>query len=90
MKALSKLREEEDIKVLPLMWQRFIAGCASISEDYRREFRSWAAIFAENGMGSYWGARQVMFEVWKRMKQGHPDDNWYSVYKDWCINLMLF
>ncbi|CCH62059.1 hypothetical protein TBLA_0G01130 [Henningerozyma blattae CBS 6284] len=90
LNKLNKLIELKNIKVLPLMWQGIIAGCACQSEDIQDQFREWAGQMAKNGMGSYWGARQVMYEVWRRRREALDGDDWYSVYKDWNINLMLF
>ena len=32
---------------------------------------------------------QVMFEVWRRREKGEPGDDWFSVCKDWELNLLL-
>ncbi|CCC69012.1 hypothetical protein NCAS_0C00220 [Naumovozyma castellii] len=89
LNKLTDLIDHKSVKIVPLMWQGFIAGCSSNMQDLQQEFRKWAAKLAESGMGSYWGARQVMFEVWRRRMNDEPNDNWYSVYKDWQMNLML-
>lgn len=86
---MNHLIENENVKIVPLIWQGFIAGCACTSSDEQAEFKKWAAKLAESGMGSYWGARQVMFEVWHRRKNNIPGDDWFSVYQDWEMNLML-
>ncbi|SMN22010.1 similar to Saccharomyces cerevisiae YML099C ARG81 Zinc-finger transcription factor of the Zn(2)-Cys(6) binuclear cluster domain type [Maudiozyma saulgeensis] len=89
LRKMNILIESKKVKIVPLIWQGFIAGCASMTEDEQNEFRKWAAKLAESGMGSYWGARQVMFEVWRRRKAGVHGDDWFSVYQDWEMNLML-
>ncbi|CAI4524656.1 CPA_1a_G0028120.mRNA.1.CDS.1 [Saccharomyces cerevisiae] len=89
LKLLDSLSENHEVKVLPLIWQGFIAGCSSTSPRTQQGFRTWAARFAGYGMGSYWGPRQVMYEVWRRRESKQQGDNWYSVYKDWGMNLML-
>lgn len=89
LEALSDLIQFKSVKIVPLIWQGFIAGCASIDASTQDGFRRWAAALAASGMGSYWGARQVMFEVWRRRINEETGDNWYSVYKDWEMNLML-
>ena len=86
---MTKVIDEKKIQLVPLMWQGFIAGCSATEEKTQKEFKEWAAKLASNGMGSYWGARQVMYEVWKRRKNDEPGDSWYAVYKDWEMNLML-
>lgn len=89
LKLMTKVIDEKQIQLVPLMWQGFIAGCSATEEETQNEFKEWAAKLASNGMGSYWGARQVMYEVWKRRKNDEPGDSWYAVYKDWEMNLML-
>lgn len=89
LRKMNILIESKKVKMVPLIWQGFIAGCASMTEDEQNEYRKWAAKLAESGMGSYWGARQVMFEVWRRRKVGAHGDDWFTVYQDWEMNLML-
>lgn len=89
LKTLGELVTSRGIRIVPLMWQGFIAGCGSTDLGTQQEFKSWAAALAQNGIGSYWGARQVMFEVWRRRKNKEGGDDWYTVYKDWEVNLML-
>lgn len=89
LKALGDLIKLKNVKIVPLIWQGFIAGCASTEIHVQEEFRTWAATLAASGMGSYWGARQVMFEVWRRRTNEEQGDSWYAVYRDWEMNLML-
>lgn len=89
LNAMEELVDQKKVKIVPLIWQGFMAGCACTDENRQQEFRRWAAKLAESGVGSYWGARQVMLEVWRRRKEDEPGDNWYSIYKDWEMNLML-
>lgn len=89
LKLMSDLILFKKVKIVPLIWQGFIAGCSSTKLETQEEFRKWAATLASSGMGSYWGARQIMFEVWRRRRNGELGDNWYSVYRDWEMNLML-
>lgn len=89
LKALGDLIKLKNVKIVPLIWQGFIAGCGSTEVHIQEEFRKWAATLAASGMGSYWGARQVMFEVWRRRTNEEPGDSWYAVYRDWEMNLML-
>ncbi|CDH11216.1 related to Arginine metabolism regulation protein II [Zygosaccharomyces bailii ISA1307] len=89
LKALDNLIASKKVKIVPLIWQGFIAGCASTEVHVQEEFRKWASSLAASGMGSYWGARQVMFEVWRRKQNGEKGDSWYAVYRDWEMNLML-
>ncbi|CCD25331.1 fungal specific transcription factor domain-containing protein NDAI_0F00120 [Naumovozyma dairenensis CBS 421] len=90
LKLVTRLSETDDVKVLPLIWQGFVAGCASTSLEVQQEFKDWVSKFTQHGMGSYWKARQLMYEVWRRRDQNCEGDDWYSVCKDWGMNLMLF
>lgn len=89
LEALDVLVETKDVKIVPLFWQGFIAGCGSVDGKTQAGFRTWAAKLSTNGIGSYWGARQVMLEVWRRRENKMAEDNWYAVYRDWEMNLML-
>lgn len=89
LEALDGLIETKNVKIVPLIWQGFMAGCSSVDGKVQAGFRKWSARLSTNGMGSYWGARQVMLEVWRRRTNDTSGDNWYSVYKDWEMNLML-
>ncbi|EDO15279.1 hypothetical protein Kpol_455p10 [Vanderwaltozyma polyspora DSM 70294] len=89
LKEINTLIEQNNVKIVPLIWQGFMAGCACTNTTLQGEFRTWASKLANTGMGSYWGARQAMLEVWRRRKHGEEGDSWYSVYKDWDMNLML-
>ena len=55
----------------------------------QNRFKDWAASLSKTGMGSYWGARQIMFEVWRRRELKQDNDNWFSVHRDWEMNIML-
>ncbi|CDR41322.1 CYFA0S07e00694g1_1 [Cyberlindnera fabianii] len=89
LEKLQYLYEVRKIPILPLFWQGFIAGCSSIDTNVHMRFREWAQKLASGGVGSYWGARQIMFEVWRRRKTGDANDDWLTVHKDWEMNIML-
>lgn len=86
---LQKLINEEKVKILPLFWQGFIAGCSATKPELQLKFKDWSLQLSKTGMGSYWGARQIMFEVWRRRENGESRDDWLSVHGDWEMNLML-
>ncbi|SCU83165.1 LANO_0B08504g1_1 [Lachancea nothofagi CBS 11611] len=89
LNKLTDLIHNKGVKIVPLIWQGFMAGCAAVNTNLQMQFKEWAAKLADSGMGSYWGARQIMFEVWRRRLNGERCDNWFDVYKDWEMNLML-
>lgn len=79
----------EGIKLIPLIWQGFIAGCLCSDADVQSEFKSWFDNVSLTGAGSYRGAIQIMFEVWRRRDSNEVGDDWLSVSKDWEMNIML-
>lgn len=89
LNKLTNLIDNHGVKIVPLIWQGFMAGCACTDAMLQLGFKEWAAKLVKTGMGSYWGARQIMFEVWRRRLNNEENDNWFSVYKDWEMNLML-
>lgn len=89
LEKLQELNENNNVMINPLFWQGFITGCSSTDTVLHARFREWAAKLAQGGLGSYWGARQIMFEVWRRRKNNDQNDNWLSVHKDWEMNVML-
>lgn len=89
VQKMMHLVHNNKVNMVPLFWQGFIAGCACTSRDLQTEFKQWSANLAQSGMGSYWGARQVMFEVWRRHLHEEEGADWFSVYHDWEMNLML-
>ncbi|CCH41954.1 Arginine metabolism regulation protein II [Wickerhamomyces ciferrii] len=89
LESLQKLMDQGKIKMIPLFWQGFIGGCSAISPELQNRFKEWAASLSKTGVGSYWGARQIMFEVWRRRDTKQENDSWFSVHKDWEMNIML-
>ncbi|CCE62646.1 hypothetical protein TPHA_0C04980 [Tetrapisispora phaffii CBS 4417] len=89
LQTISDLVDKSNVKMVPLIWQGFIAGCNCIDQGLQEDFRQWAANLANTGVGSYWAARQVMLEVWRRQKTNEEHGKWYDVYKEWSMNLML-
>lgn len=89
LEQLQNLIKDKKVKMLPLMWQGIIGGCSAVDKSLQDRYRDWAASLSETGMGSYWGARQIMFEVWRRRENKQNNDDWFSVHKDWEMNIML-
>ncbi|CAK9436808.1 uncharacterized protein LODBEIA_P13300 [Lodderomyces beijingensis] len=86
--AIQNLIAQDRANIIPLFWQGFIAGCEAISKDLQMGFKKWGADIAQY-LGSYWGARQIMLEVWRRKRMHEARDDWVSVVQDWEMNLML-
>ncbi|KAG7661989.1 ARG81 [[Candida] subhashii] len=88
LNSIQKLIAKDEASMIPLFWQGFIAGCEAISINLQMGFKKWGADIAQY-LGSYWGARQIMLEVWRRKRMNEPRDDWVSVVQDWEMNLML-
>lgn len=88
LNLIQKLIAKDEAHIIPLFWQGFIAGCEAVSLDLQMGFKKWGADIAQY-LGSYWGARQIMLEVWRRKKMKEKRSDWVSVIQDWEMNLML-
>lgn len=88
LNAIQRLIAKKEAAMIPLFWQGFIAGCEATSVELQKEFNKWGADIAQY-LGSYWGARQIMLEVWRRKRMNEARDSWVNVIQDWEMNLML-
>lgn len=88
LNLILRLIARDEAHMIPLFWQGFIAGCEATSAELQTGFKKWGADIAQY-LGSYWGARQIMLEVWRRKKMKEPRDDWVAVIQDWEMNLML-
>lgn len=88
LEHIQKLIAKDEAHIIPLFWQGFIAGCEAVTVELQLGFKKWGADIAQY-LGSYWGARQIMLEVWRRKKMAESRDDWVSVISDWEMNLML-
>ncbi|GEQ66416.1 hypothetical protein JCM33374_g79 [Metschnikowia sp. JCM 33374] len=88
LNSIQRLIAKDEAHIIPLFWQGFIAGCEATSIELQMGFKKWGADIAQY-LGSYWGARQIMLEVWRRKKVKEARDDWVSVIQDWEMNLML-
>lgn len=88
LNLIQKLIAKDEAHIIPLFWQGFIAGCEAVSLNLQMGFKKWGADIAQY-LGSYWGARQIMLEVWRRKKMNERRTDWVSVIQDWEMNLML-
>lgn len=88
LNAIQRLIAQGDAAIIPLFWQGFIAGCEATSHELQMGFKKWGVDIAQY-LGSYWGARQIMLEVWRRKRANENRADWVSVIGDWEMNLML-
>ncbi|ODV76866.1 component of the ARGR regulatory complex [Suhomyces tanzawaensis NRRL Y-17324] len=88
LNEIQRLIRNDEAAIIPLFWQGFIAGCEATSLHLQTSFKKWGSDIAQY-LGSYWGARQIMLEVWRRKRMNEARDDWVSVIQDWEMNLML-
>ncbi|EGV61382.1 hypothetical protein CANTEDRAFT_94289 [Yamadazyma tenuis ATCC 10573] len=88
LNSIQRLISKENVGIIPLFWQGFIAGCEAVTPDVQVGYKKWGADIAQY-LGSYWGARQIMLEVWRRKRLHLAKDDWVGVITDWEMNLML-
>lgn len=88
LNSIQKLIVKENVGIIPLFWQGFIAGCEAVGSDLQLGYKKWGADISQY-LGSYWGARQIMLEVWRRKRLSLAKDDWVGVINDWEMNLML-
>lgn len=88
LNSIQKLIVKENVGIIPLFWQGFIAGCEATSSELQMGYKKWGADISQY-LGSYWGARQIMLEVWRRKRLSLSKDDWVGVINDWEMNLML-
>ncbi|KAI5954659.1 ARG81 [Candida jiufengensis] len=88
LNSIQSLISKGEASIIPLFWQGFIAGCEAITNNLQNGYKKWGNDIAQY-LGSYWGARQIMLEVWRRKNNKEPKDDWVNVVKDWEMNLML-
>lgn len=91
---LNKIQEilennKETSYIIPLFWQGFIAGSEAMTLYLQNGFNKWGQDIAQTGIGTYWNARQIMLEIWRRKNHNVKSNSWVDVLRDWKTNVML-
>lgn len=91
---LNKIQEilennKETSYIIPLFWQGFIAGSEAMTLYLQNGFNKWGQDIAQTGIGTYWNARQIMLEIWRRKNHNVKNNSWVDVLRDWKTNVML-
>ena len=91
---LNKIQEilennKETSYIIPLFWQGFIAGSEAMTLYLQNGFNKWGQNIAQTGIGTYWNARQIMLEIWRRKNHNVKNNSWVDVLRDWKTNVML-
>ncbi|ODV97642.1 hypothetical protein PACTADRAFT_23729, partial [Pachysolen tannophilus NRRL Y-2460] len=85
----NKPANDKNLLIIPLFWQGFIAGSEAMTVFLQNGFKNWGTQISKTGIGSYWVARQIMLEVWRRKNFNEKRNSWCNVIKDWEMNVML-
>ncbi|GAV29371.1 hypothetical protein PMKS-002853 [Pichia membranifaciens] len=80
---------KETSYIIPLFWQGFIAGSEAMTLYLQNGFNKWGQDIAQTGIGTYWNARQIMLEIWRRKNHNVKNNSWVDVLRDWKTNVML-
>ncbi|TID23832.1 hypothetical protein CANINC_003124 [Pichia inconspicua] len=82
-------KNKETSYIIPLFWQGFIAGSEAMTLYLQNGFNKWGQDIAQTGIGTYWNARQIMLEIWRRKNHNVKNSSWPDVLRDWKTNVML-
>ncbi|CDK28715.1 unnamed protein product [Kuraishia capsulata CBS 1993] len=85
----SIVEKNEGTFIIPLFWQGFVAGSEAMTVFLQKGFNLWGQNISKTGIGSYWVARQIMLEVWRRKNSNAKKHTWADVIHDWGTNVML-
>lgn len=75
--------------IIPLLFPSFIAACEALSPETRQLFEDFFNQLAMQGLGTYYQARLVVKEVWKRREEKSARAAWRFVLQDENVNIML-
>lgn len=89
IQQITESKTTKEFLIIPLFWQGFIAGSEAMTYFLQNGFKDWGTKISQSGIGSYWVARQIMLEVWRRKNTNEKRNSWCDVIKDWEMNVML-
>jgi hypothetical protein len=92
MEAIVRLNEgKQPPLAVPLLFPAFMAACelSPGEEDMRERWQLWFSAMKVQGLGSYYTARSVVDEVWRRRWEGLAGAEWWSVVEERKVNVML-
>lgn len=75
--------------IIPLLFPAFIAACEALSPENQLAFNEFFNQLALQGLGTYFQARRVVEEVWKRRSENRARAAWRYVLQDENVNIML-
>lgn len=68
--------------IVPLLFPAFIAACETTEGNLAKQFDEWFDQICIDGLGTYFQARKVIKEVWRRRSLGSADCRWHQVLSD--------
>lgn len=88
-KLLSLNHDKSNPLIIPLLFPAFIAACEALTPETQQAFEDFFNKLVVQGLGTYFQARLVVKEVWKRRAENNPRASWRHVLQDENVNIML-
>ena len=82
-------RDKSNPLIIPLLFPVFVAACEALSKDMQNRFDDFFDRLSIQGLGTYYQARMVVKEVWKRRDNNQERSAWRHVLQDQNVNIML-
>lgn len=75
--------------ITPLLFGLFVGACDAVEPEHIDRYRRVCERMAIQGFGSYQTAYNVILEVWRRRRESVNGAEWWTVVREWNINIML-
>lgn len=75
--------------IIPLLFPAFVAACEALSKETQQKFDDFFNRLTIQGLGTYYQARFVVNEVWRRRAENDERAAWRFVLQDEGVNVML-
>ena len=82
-------RDKSNPLIIPLLFPVFVAACEALSKDMQNRFDDFFDRLSIQALGTYYQARMVVKEVWKRRDNNQERSAWRHVLQDQNVNIML-
>lgn len=82
-------RDKSNPLIIPLLFPVFVAACEALGKDMQKRFEDFFDRLSMQGLGTYYQARMVVKEVWKRRDNNQERFAWRHVLQDRNVNIML-
>lgn len=79
----------DDPVITPLLFALFMGASEAVEPQHIDRYRLVCERMAIQGFGSYQTAYNVIIEVWRRRQEKVNGAEWWTVVREWNINIML-